>query len=373
MDHDLAVKSNIVSIAPGRICLFGDHQDYLGLPIIACAINKHITLTATKNNRRLFIIKMPDINLERIIDLDNDIIQVVKGDHFLSALKVLKRYNCVPNFGYDITIVGELPINAGTSSSSAVVISWVQFLLEAFGPKHLATRATISQIAYEAEVVEHGAPGGKMDHYSIGIGSVIFLETGDDFAFQIFDRPISGLIIGESGIPKETIGLLGDLKEKTWLAIHSVKAELRDFELKSANWADLKRYLNYVPDRLQNYFKAAITNHDITKKALAELSKNEPDYQTIGKLMTEHHNVLKNLLRITVPKIDKMVNAALGAGAFGVKIVGSGGGGCIVALAPKGKEQQVIDAIINAGGKNAYQVEVDLGARIVKSEEVINQ
>ena len=40
----------IISIAPARICLFGDHQDYLGLPIIACAIDKYITLTAKQND-----------------------------------------------------------------------------------------------------------------------------------------------------------------------------------------------------------------------------------------------------------------------------------------------------------------------------------
>ena len=32
--------------APARICLFGDHQDYLGLPVIACSIARFINLKA---------------------------------------------------------------------------------------------------------------------------------------------------------------------------------------------------------------------------------------------------------------------------------------------------------------------------------------
>jgi galactokinase len=39
----------IISLASGRTCLFGDHQDYLGLPVIACAINRNIKLTAVQN------------------------------------------------------------------------------------------------------------------------------------------------------------------------------------------------------------------------------------------------------------------------------------------------------------------------------------
>jgi galactokinase len=60
-----------------------------------------------------------------------------------------------------------------------------------------------------------------------------------------------------------------------------------------------------------------------------------------------------------------MIDAALNAGALGAKIVGSGKGGSIVALAPEGKEQQVIDSIKNAGAVDAYLVSIDTGARII--------
>ena len=38
------MQNKIISKAPGRVCLFGDHQDYLGLPIIATTIDKEITI-----------------------------------------------------------------------------------------------------------------------------------------------------------------------------------------------------------------------------------------------------------------------------------------------------------------------------------------
>jgi len=362
----------IISIAPGRTCLFGDHQDYLGLPIIACAISRNIKLTAVENGLRVLNINKPDINVKRVINIDDPIESIEKGDHLLYALKVLKRYGCIPNKGYDVKFIGNLPINAGTSSSSAVVVSWVNFLIEAFGVDVKVTPEFVSQVAYESEVLEQGAPGGKMDQYSIGFGNIVYLETGDEFSYKIIDTPLEGIIIGESGIPKETVGLLTELREKTWFAIEEVKFKIKDFNIKDAKIEDLRKYLNCVSDKSQEYLYAAITNHDITKKALKEFENESPDFRKIGLLMNDHHNVLKNVLKITVPRIDDMIRAALSAGALGAKIVGSGGGGSIVVLASIGKEQLIINAIKRAGAKDAYQVAVDPGARISYTSNITN-
>nr|MDO8116777.1 galactokinase family protein [Candidatus Sigynarchaeota archaeon] len=34
-----SIKPGSVSFAPGRICLFGEHQDYLNFPVIAASID----------------------------------------------------------------------------------------------------------------------------------------------------------------------------------------------------------------------------------------------------------------------------------------------------------------------------------------------
>ena len=73
----------------------------------------------------------------------------------------------------------------------------------------------------------------------------------------------------------------------------------------------------------------------ITQNALIALNEDILNYETIGALMNEHHSVLKNILKITTPKIDNMIEAALEAGAYGAKIVGSGGGGSICAISSK--------------------------------------
>lgn len=88
-------KINIIS--PGRTCLFGDHQDYLGLPVIACAIDKYIKLNAIENTTTLFKIKLPDIGEERDILIHEKFKHIEHRDYFASSLRVLRRYGCIPN------------------------------------------------------------------------------------------------------------------------------------------------------------------------------------------------------------------------------------------------------------------------------------
>ncbi|MCB0458471.1 MAG: galactokinase [Flavobacteriaceae bacterium] len=361
---DLRTKETITTIAPGRVCLFGDHQDYLGLPIIASAIDRHISLKAKKNNSKVFNIYKPDIDTKESIAIDavNENTNVI-GDHFLAALKVVQRHGCIPTEGYDITITGNIAINAGISSSSAVLMTWVKFLLEAFCDKETDGELA-AEIAYQAEVIEQKSSGGKMDQYSIGLGNIIYLETDVESSYERIEKPLEGLIVGESGIPKKTLALLKELKEKSWLAISKVKEKLPDFTVKRAKIEELDNYLNYVEDDLKPYLYAAISNYNVTKNAQKEFAKETLDLKKIGELINEHHVILRDSLKITLPKIDNMINAALDSGAYGAKIVGSGKGGCIVALSPPGKEKAIIKAIKDAGGKDAYSVSIDPGVRV---------
>ena len=227
------------------------------------------------------------------------------------------------------------------------------------------TPENISQLAYEAEVLEFKAPGGKMDQYSIGLGNIIYLETGDNFSYQVLKAPLSGLIMADSGVPKETTALLKRLKTNSWKAISEVKKEIPYFNIEDAKIEDLQIYLNCISDDLKPYLEAAICNYNVTKKALIEFKKDNLNMIAIGNLMNQHHHYLKNFLKITVPKIDYMIDAALKNGALGAKIVGSGGGGSIAVLSNKNKEEDIKNAILKAGAKNVYVAVVDKGARII--------
>ena len=352
------MSQEMVSRASARVCLFGDHQDYLELPIIACSIDRIIEMRGVQNTTDEFHFKMIDMNTSRSFSIHEKFQILEKGDHIASVLRVLKRYDCIPDIGYTISVKGNIPINAGLSSSSAIVVAWIRFLLQAFGSSQEITKELVAQIAYEAEVLEHNSPGGKMDQYTIAIGDIIYLETDHYNYLEKFKRSIKGLIVAESGTPKDTMGLLKDRKTKALESIRIVKETIPGFDLQQALVEDISSYVKLIPKDLQPFFYAAIKNHEITKKALQVLRRGLIDHQEIGRLMIEHHKVLRDQLKITTPKIDAMIDAALQAGAYGAKIVGSGGGGSICVIAPVSKEQVIIEAIQKVSGEKVYAVKV---------------
>ena len=303
--------NQVISKAPGRVCLFGDHQDYLGLPIIACAINRFVEIHGMANDSEEICIEMPDIKTSRSFHIHDPFDHLEKGDHIASVVRVVRRYGCVLDKGYTITIKGDLPINAGLSSSSAVVVAWIRFLLDAFGCNQKITDELVAKFAYEAEVVEYNSPGGRMDQYTIAIGDIIFLETGDSAKYKKIERSLSSLVIGESGIPKNTMGLLSDLKRKALDSIEAVLEYDLDFNLHSAVLEDVDKYSDILSEELQPFFYSSIKNHIITQNALIALNEEILNYERIGVLMNEHHSLLKNILKNTTPKIDNMIESAL--------------------------------------------------------------
>ena len=69
------------------------------------------------------------------------------------------------------------------------------------------------------------------------------------------------------------------------------------------------------------------------------------DLPALGALLVENHRLLGRL-GVSTPRLDALVELALGAGAAGAKLSGSGGGGIVLALVddPSPVEAAAVDA-----------------------------
>jgi galactokinase len=355
--------NQITTSAPGRICLFGEHQDYLGLPVITAAINLRISIEGKKRTDRKFVLDLPDIHDQEAIDLDQPIRYIKERDYFRSSLNVLLRENISISNGYDCVVRGNIPINSGTSSSSALIVAWIQFLLAIASDNRKNDPLEIARFAHRAEVLEFNEPGGMMDHFAASFGSISYIDFSVPGGKQ---QPLSAnlgrFVLGDSRQPKDTKGILARVKHGTLEALKILNQKNRALTIHTLTLDDLQLYRDLLSADQFALLEAFISNRDITQQAKDTLTRKNFDSHFFGNLLNRQHAGLRDGLRISTAKIDGMIEAALQAGAFGAKINGSGGGGCMFAYAPDNYEQ-VAEAIESAGGI-PYSIEVDQGVTV---------
>ena len=344
---------------PGRICLFGEHQDYLGLPVIAMAVSLRAKIIGEKRLDQKVIIHMPDIERTERFDL-NDTEYQKERDYFKSGIRVCKKEGLSFASGFECEINSDIPIKAGTSSSSAIVVSWINFLNQMADEPFKLTKKEIGDLAFKAEVIEFEEPGGMMDQYTTALGNLVYLESEPIISVEKLNAPLGDFVLGDSCEQKDTFGILSRCRDTRLGILKRIRSLNIGFSLQSCDF-DLD--LSVLAEDEKTLFKCTIENRNLLGEAKLELDKEELDHERIGFLLNQHHSILRDSLNTSTPKIEAMIDSANEAGAVGCKINGSGGGGCMFAYAP-GNASTVADAIESVGGK-AFLINADEGTKIV--------
>ncbi|MFH1786892.1 MAG: mevalonate kinase [archaeon] len=280
--------------APGKLILFGEHAVVYGVPSIVCAIGKRIF--ATVEPAKKSSLEFDSISISSPLD----------GE--LELLKFFKRGVGLIGKEAKIRIDSQIPIGAGLGSSAAMACSFLKAASAEFG-LNLGT-AQIAEYALEMEKIVHGTPSG-VDPAVSANGGFIEFQKGVITPLKPTNLP---LIIGYTGKERSTKQTVSHVAE-----LHREKPEMTG--------------------------KIFSQIHEIVRKAKAEIQQASPDLGKIGKLMTRNHELLQKL-EVSSAELDKLVGAALEAGAHGAKLTGAGGGGCMVALGGP----EVSEAIKNSGG-----------------------
>ncbi len=380
--------------APGRICLFGEHQDFLGLPVVAAAINLRFYIEGTPRNDSLIEIDMPDIGAHESIDLSGELIYTIKRDYLRSCINVLRRTGWQMTHGWDCTYHSTIPINAGVSSSSAMIVTWLRFLEEAVNPspalpaagrgRHLtpsggesahvlpprggegwggvSSPEDLARLAHQAEVVEFGEPGGMMDHFAAALGGFIYVDCRPPFKAEHLPIKLDGFVLGDSLEKKDTLGTLGGSRNDVHVGLEFLAKAYPGFDLHTTPKEEVWDLLDRTTENVRRKVRANLINRDITVRAMEMFRSGSVNPPELGCLLYKHHQQLRDGIGVSTPKIDAMLEAAMEAGALGGKINGSGGGGCMFVYAP-GREDEAAEALERAGGK-AYKLTIDTGARV---------
>ena len=283
-------------------------------------------------------------------------------DYLRSSVNLLLKKGIIEPCAVKAELWGTIPIQAGTSSSSALVVSWLAFLIRASAenPERYLRPKVLGELAYLAEVAEFNEAGGRMDQYASAYGGIVAF----DFSGELSARPLPAVmrefVLGDSLQVKptqETLKRVRTGQEWGLTALKSVLPYRHSLDLSSEM---LQPCMTQIAEPLRPYLRAVVRNKEITTAAIEELAKQQPSQDVLVHLMNEHQQVLRDELQLSTPRLNGMIEASLSAGALAAKINGSGEGGCMFAYCP-GRQEAVSEAIAAAGGR-PHIIRVDRGA-----------
>jgi mevalonate kinase len=228
--------------------------------------------------------------------------------------------------GFEASWRSEIPVGSGLGSGAAAAAALATAALRVAG-KTLPAR-DVAWLAWQGDVIAHGGVGTGLDSGASVLGGVVRYSLADGPAQVPVATPLP-LVVGDTLLRASTA--TSNTASRNWLAEHPMRHHLME-----------------EMGMLVTQAEAALCVGDL---------------RTLGHLLNLNQ-LVKEKLGMSVPKIEQLVEAALGAGALGAKISGKGGGGIIVALAPPDGRAAVAQAIEAAGGK-AIVPEVGVeGARV---------
>jgi D-glycero-alpha-D-manno-heptose-7-phosphate kinase len=229
-------------------------------------------------------------------------------------------------------IESDYPFGAGLGGSSAAGVALAGALAELAGaPLDPYVLASLSR---ETEVDELAVPGGYQDHFAAAYGGALFLTFGDDVGVERIELSLEAreaiarrailVYTGESRISGSTI------------------SAVRDSYL-----AGERRVVNAL-DRMKSLAG------DMAEALRAD------DIDALGLLVGEHWTHQRQLHpSITTPQIDAIVGTAARSGALGTKALGASGGGCVLAVASDGREDELARALAPLGERLDYDIDTN--------------
>ncbi len=287
-------------IGLGKIILLGEHAVVYGYPALAAALDRGVRIDAVPTPAGGTLrVDVPSWNLKVTADDDNSFA------HGLGAIADALDLGRPP-----LTLVGDaqIPPGAGLGASAAFAVAVSRALLA--HAKRPATTEAIAAAAAASEKILHGRASGVDVALAIAGGVGVYRKSTGLKAFTI---PTLRVLVGPSGSPRSTAAMVDRVAQAT--AASADDARLRELG------------------------------------ALADTgtqSLMRRDIDALGRDMNRAHALLAEL-GVSTPLLDALCDVARKLGAHGAKLTGAGGGGAVIALAPRDKEPEILAAWKTAG------------------------
>lgn len=241
---------------------------------------------------------------------------------------VIRRLNGDPagtRRGLEVYVHNDAPPGSGLGGSSALVVALVgafrQWRNLSLSPQDVA------ELAFEVERVDLGLKGGRQDQFASAFGGINVIE---------FSR--GGTKVNPVALRADTLYEL----QYNLLLCYTGQTRRSDPIIE----AQVRGYIEGTPGvvRAMDDLKA------VTSSLTGALSSGDLD--EFGRLLDTAWQAKKRMApSISNPRIDRLYEAARGAGALGGKVSGAGGGGYMFFYCPFGRKPSVAAALERLGAR----------------------
>ena len=304
----------------GKAILFGEHFVVHGVPGIVSAID----LTTNAEVKRIG----EGITVEDERKAAKGYTRKKRTQQKESIERMLETMGIdLHKRSFEIWLGGNLPGFSGIGASAASSVAIARAIAEELEMKLSDER--INEIAYEAEKAYAGTPSG-IDNTAATYGGLIWFSRNLSGGSNIIERlsieaPVK-IVIGNTGVVANTKEMVAGVAER-----------------KKGN-----------PEKYDSLFSQAERLAFEARKALEDF-----DLRTVGKLMDKNHGLLQEI-EVSCEELDYLVDLAREEGAFGAKLTGGGGGGCMVALTPGKEVQETVAAAMEEEGFKVLRTKIGI-------------
>ncbi len=341
----LKSRGELSTFAPGRINLLGEHTDYNEGYVLPAAIEMGLTAHFKKREGNCCRIFSEGLNAGFEVTLDS----LSRSTHswqnyFLGVLNGMARRT--GNLGgFDAYIEGSLPAGAGVSSSAALECSFALGLNELFGLQF--SRQLLLEITREADREYVGVQSGPMDQYTSLFGK-------KDHFLLLDCRELRHEFIPTPPGPYRWVLLNSGVTHALAEGAYNKRREecRRGVAVMQQQFPLLRSLRDATPEQLE-YLEAhseapiparcryVVAENERVLRVVEALRKG--DWDSVGKLMYQTHEGLRDLYAVSCPEIDFLVaRSHMHTQVLGARIMGGGFGGCTLNLVHEAAVEELV-------------------------------
>ncbi|MFP6738584.1 MAG: galactokinase [Planctomycetota bacterium] len=329
----------VLSQAPGRLEILGNHTDYNNGFILSIALDLSIVIAGGQEEvspRRLAawssgFNERVEAGLEEILPAEDSWI-----NYPLGVLREIRESGIrLPSI--NIAVESSLPVGAGVSSSAALELATAEAAYGMLGGRP-ATPLEQAQLCQRAENDFVGVPCGILDQFSSLFGlrdHVLFLDC-DTLHYDRIPLPDSevAVVIADSGVQHELVdGKYAGLRSHCRRATQKI-SELLERKISSLRQVSLEEFTDcseYIEEEDRRRAEHVIRENSRVLAGVEALRRG--DLGKLGELMLQSHSSSRDLFGNSCAELDFLIESAAELPGFiGGKLSGGGFGGATVNL-----------------------------------------